>query len=380
MPEPIKKFIEVFVPGTSCNLKCHYCYLAQVGVSTNQRSHFCFSDEQMHRSIRKERLGGACLFNICADGETMLEPHTMTFIKNLLIEGHYVNIVTNATLTSRIQELISLSKEQRSHIALLASFHYLELKKRNLLETYFSNLKAARSAGISFYMPMVFCQEYVDCLDEIKKTCIEHLGILPEAAKYRDDTSSDLHLKEQLSIDEYYDKGIQELDSNYFRFEKRFYLKKIDSFCYAGDWFAYLNLCTGELQACYNQPVFDNLFAHPEKPVKFRAIGNHCRVPYCYNGVSRIPLGVVPEIKDVNYYWEYRNRKNPNGPDNYTDELKQALSVRLYESNQEYSEKDKKKANEFYHFHYEINSRIKSELSRFTPKRIARKLKKTFVK
>lgn len=344
MPEPIKKFIEVFVPGTSCNLKCHYCYLAQSGVSTSQRSHFCFSDEQMRRSIRKERLGGACLFNICADGETMLEPRTMSFIHGLVEEGHYVNIVTNATMTARFDEIISWPEKQRQNIFFVASFHYLELKRLGLLSTYFSNLRRARQAGCSYASFLVQCEEYIEYYSEIKDLFLKELGVLPHIMKYRDDLSSDYHLKTSRSVDEYFDLGIEFFHSKYFEFEKESYEKKIKSFCYAGDWFYYVNLCTGDMQSCYSQPIIGNFFKNPDSPLPVRTVGTHCKVPYCYNGVSRIPLGLVPEYK-CGYYWEYHQSNNDKGYSSFSDHYRQATSIKLYETNSPYNSYQMQKAN-----------------------------------
>lgn len=368
MADSIKKFIEVFVPNTACNLKCSYCYLAQTGTLTNQKPDFKFSNDVMLKSIKKERLGGICLFNIVADGETMLEQRTMDFIHGLVEEGHYVNIVTNATLTKRFDEMISWGEDLCKRITLIASFHYLELKEKNLLNIFFSNIKKASKAGCSYFLSIVLCQEYIDCMDEIKRVCMDNLGILPQPARVRDENSDDLHILVDMDEDEYYDLGIKEFSSPFFQFEKDFYKKYIDSFCYAGKWFAYLNLCTGDLQACYSQPIFDNLFINPDKPIKFKAIGNHCKCPYCYNGISRIPLGVVPDIKDVKTYWEYRNRTDVNGKDTFTDQVKGISDKRLYETNREYSKLRKGLANLSYeknygNYKYGYLSMIKMKLS-----------------
>ena len=47
-------------------------------------------------------------------------------------------VVTNATVSKRFEELAKLPKELLSHLFFKFSYHYLELKQRNLLDKFFA--------------------------------------------------------------------------------------------------------------------------------------------------------------------------------------------------------------------------------------------------
>lgn len=56
--KPIKIFIECLLPITACNIKCHYCYVAQRHNRLMKRASLPYSPEKMAKALRKERLGG----------------------------------------------------------------------------------------------------------------------------------------------------------------------------------------------------------------------------------------------------------------------------------------------------------------------------------
>lgn len=104
-------------------------------------------------------------------------------------------------------------------------------------------------------------------------------------------------------------------------------------FCYAGDWSATLNLCTGEMSGCYGQGIKQNIFKNIERPIQFRAVGKTCCSPYCMNSSHFLSLGCIPVLKTPTYM-ELRNRKDAGW---YSEQMKQFLSQRLDEDNAEYS-------------------------------------------
>ena len=61
-------------------------------------------------------------------------------------EGHYVMLVTNGSITPRFNEIAQFSKENFKRLFFKFSFHYLELKRLNLMEVFFDNIKKIKDA------------------------------------------------------------------------------------------------------------------------------------------------------------------------------------------------------------------------------------------
>ena len=140
--DKIKRFIDCGIGSFSCNFRCHYCYVPPppppnprpppCGVPHNKKT-----KKMVRKKLTKERLGGPCMFNICASGETLIPDYVVDYTKAILSEGHYVMIVTNGTLRKRFQEFATFPNEYLKRLFFKISFHYLELKKRNMLDSYF---------------------------------------------------------------------------------------------------------------------------------------------------------------------------------------------------------------------------------------------------
>ena len=94
---------------------------------------FNYPPEHVRKALSKERLGGTCLINLCAGGETLLARETVNYARELLSEGHYVMIVTNGTVSKRFDEFASFPKELKKHLFFKFSYHYLEFKKEDFL-------------------------------------------------------------------------------------------------------------------------------------------------------------------------------------------------------------------------------------------------------
>ena len=101
----MKRFIDVWVPVTTCTLRCHYCYITHHRLFDSKLPKFKYSPETFRKGLSKERLGGVCMFNLCGGGETLLPPEMPKYIRALLEEGHYVMVVTNATVDKAFNEM-----------------------------------------------------------------------------------------------------------------------------------------------------------------------------------------------------------------------------------------------------------------------------------
>ena len=135
--EKCKKFIDIYIPITTCNLKCEYCYIAQQQLFKIDYPNIKYDANFIRKALSKERLGGICCFNMCAGGETLALKELLPIVEALVQEGHYIMIVTNGTMSSRFDEFLKLDKSLLKHILFKFSYHYLQLRKKNLLSSFF---------------------------------------------------------------------------------------------------------------------------------------------------------------------------------------------------------------------------------------------------
>jgi len=126
--EKIKRFIDIQIPVTTCNLRCKYCYITQLSLFSAEVPELPYSGEYLRKALSKKRLGGTCFINICGDGETLLPLKIVEYIQALLEEGHYVGVVTNATTTQRFRDISNFPSHLFSKLFFKFSYHYIELK------------------------------------------------------------------------------------------------------------------------------------------------------------------------------------------------------------------------------------------------------------
>lgn len=332
--EKIHKFIECLLPVTSCNLRCSYCYVIQENRRKMEIPKLDYRMDTMLKAMTKERFGGTCYFSICGAGETLAPDYTLELVNGLLKNGHYVNITTNGTLTKRFEELtVNFPAEYLTRLHIAFSFHYLELKRLNILDKFFENIRKVKEAGCSFVVQVNLCDEYMPYIDEIMQLCKKHTGAYPQAAVTRKEESYPdvkVTLGTEGTESAYVEAG-RKFGSPLFEFTCRNFLVKRREFCYAGDWAYVLNLKTGLLKRCYCSCVVQNIFKDINKPVFKMAVGKHCNSRYCSNSSHFMALGVIPEIAAPSYYM-LRNR----GGKWYQERMRFFLDGKLSETNRPY--------------------------------------------
>ena len=334
--DKIKRYIDCYVPVTTCTLRCPYCYITRHRLFEGSLPKFEYSPEYVRKALSKERLGGTCLINFCAGGETLLAKEVVNYVRELLEEGHYCSVVTNGTLSNRIAEFAELPSYLTKHLFFKFSYHYLELKERNLFDTFFNNIRLVRDAGCSFTLELTPSDEAIPFIAEIKSRALHELGAWNHVTIARDEKDdSELPILSTLSREEY-KKTWGVFESKLFDYKYEIFETKRKEFCYAGDWTFSLNLMTGEMSQCYKGYYQQNIFEDISKPIAFRAIGANCKEHHCYNGHAWLALGDIPTLKAPTYA-EMRNRVCVDGSEWLSEEMRSFMSSKLYESNKQYN-------------------------------------------
>lgn len=333
--EKMKRYVECYVPITTCNLHCHYCYITKLKKWNEPQPPITHTPQEIRKALSVKRLGGKCLINLCGGGETLLYPGITDVIRELLEEGHFTFVVTNGLLSEKFDELISLPEELRKHIIFKFSYHFFELKRTNQMEIFFDNIKKVWDAGCSFTLEITPNDEVIKDIPEIMQVAREHVGALNHVTIAREDTDPKIPILSKLTDEEFY-KTWKQFDSELLEFKSQIFGVKPEGFCYAGDWSVYVHLGSGEMTQCYAGHRLDNIYEHPDKPLHFMAIGKCCDVAHCYNGHAFLSLGDIPTM-DTPTYASLRNRVTESGREWLNDEAKEFLGTKLSESNKEYS-------------------------------------------
>lgn len=343
----MKKYLDCFVPIYMCNFSCHYCYVSLLDNFQKRKQSFPHSVEEMRRALSRERLGEGVYINLCAGGETLLIEDSVALIRALLEEGHHIAVVTNGSLTQRFEELVAFPRELTKRLFLKFSYHYIELKKKNLLDTYFANVRRMREAGASFTIEITPSDELIPLATEARERCERELGAAPHLTIARDDRKNGIDVLSKMGFEEY-KRTWESFNSGLFKYKAYLYKHKIKSFCYAGDWTSYVNLATGEMRPCNCGAVLGNIYDDIDAPLPKRAMGHYCELPYCYNGHGWLSMGAAPDEKHP-VYTELRNRVATDGSEWVSAEYQRFWAEQLFDSNPLYSDEQKRAADSYRH-------------------------------
>lgn len=338
--EKMKRFIDVWVPVTTCTLRCHYCYITHHRLFDTKLPKFKYDPETFRKGLSKERLGGVCMINLCGGGETLLPLEMPMYIKALLEEGHYVMVVTNATVDRPFNEMSMWPKDLLQHLFFKFSYHYLELKKRHLFERFFSNIRKMRDAGASFTLEATPSDELIPYIDEMKKLAVQEVGAVCHVTVGRDEHNlATIPILSKMTSADYYNTW-KSFNSEFFDYKFSVFSQKRTEFCYAGDWTLFLDMGSGILHQCYCSLYNQNIFDDVSKPIKFKAIGHFCQQPHCYNAHAFLTFGAIPEHESPTYA-TIRNRICVDGSEWLKPKMKKFMECRLKNNNMEYSDSKK---------------------------------------
>jgi MoaA/NifB/PqqE/SkfB family radical SAM enzyme len=338
--EKLKRYVEIAVATENCNLRCSYCYITQQRKFNNKLVSFTRIPREIRQALSIRRLGGTCLLNFCAGGETLLAESIIPVIGELLDEGHYVTLVTNGTLAKRFDEIAALPGESLKRLFFKFSFHYQEFKRLNLFDIFFGNVEKMRNAGCSFTVELTPHDELIPHIGEIKEMCLNRLGALCHCTIARDNRTTGLEVLSKHDFGEY-KRVWSSMESELFDFKAAIFYQKRKEFCYAGDWSVNLQIDTGDIYKCYGRCYLGNIYKDISQDIPFEAIGHNCPLPHCYNGHAFLTLGVIPEL-DTPTYAAIRNRVDALGREWLRPEWRAFIGQKLNENNDEYTDEQKK--------------------------------------
>lgn len=334
MVEKLSRFIDCYIATETCNFKCKYCYVGQRELFSRKVAHFEHTPEEIVTALSVKRLGGTCLINLCAGGETLITTELIPVIRALLAEGHYVMVVTNGTIKKSFAEIAKFPPNLLEQLFFKFSFHYLELKRLQLLDAFCENVAMMDQAGCSYTIEITPDDDLIPYIDEVKKITEEKFGACCHVTIARDDREYTIGHLSDLPFSEYcatWDVFHSEL----FEFKKRLFYKTRSEFCYAGEYTLTLDLVSGILKQCYCGKALCNIYDHPEEAIPFRAIGHGCQYFHCYNGHVFQCMGAIPELESP-YYAQVRNRVKPCGGEWLKPRMKAFMSQKVSDNNRRY--------------------------------------------
>lgn len=335
MKDKISKLILLYIPISICNNQCEYCFINHTGSWNEEKELFKYSVEQMLQGLTKKRLGGTCLVNLTAKGETLLYKDLVPLAEGLLKEGHYVEIITNGTVKKVIDKFLEFPKDYQKRLFFKISYHYKEILGKKKEEEFWTNVERIKASSCSFSLELMPYDELNNCVEDIIEQCEHHVGAPCHATVGRDDSDKNKKLLTNLSREEYVKKW-SKLDSQMFKLKMDLFGVKRKEFCYAGKWSIIIDIASGKAGQCYGRPFTQDIFKDPNKPIEFFPVGYTCLQPFCFNGHSHVALGMLPDVKAPTYE-QVRNRVCEDGTEFLKPDCKEFFSQKLHYNNKQYN-------------------------------------------
>ncbi len=155
-----------YVITDCCNLKCKYCFY---GTAKKKGRVQPIKIEMLLKTLRAT--GKTFKISFTGGGEPFLVPNIVEACEALSRE-HYIAFNTNLT-PGNIKNFAKKVNPERT-IFIDASFHYEQLKKRNLIRQFLSNYQILKDRGFNVIINIVAYPEVMDYLDEISDLCARH--------------------------------------------------------------------------------------------------------------------------------------------------------------------------------------------------------------
>ncbi len=87
-------------------------------------------------------------------------------------------VVTNGTLSARFDQIVKFPRLFWRG-CLSNSFHYLELLRTGLMDSFFENIEKVMRAGSSFTVEITAADELIPHIEDIKRISMDKLGVIP---------------------------------------------------------------------------------------------------------------------------------------------------------------------------------------------------------
>lgn len=306
-----------------CNLNCSYCYVNFQNSNLKHNMQFSHTIPFIIKALSRKRLGGRAYFNMCGEGETLLKPNYIKLVYGLLKEGHFVGVITNGTVTQKLEELIAFPEEMKKRLLVQFSCHYLELKRQNMLDVYFKNVNLVRNGGVSVSLTMPGSDEYIPYKSEIKKCFLDKAGVLPVISAIRSEArpGEGFPLGSKLSWKEYYSVW-EEFSSRSLEMRNNT-LGKFTEQCYSGINSGWINLQTGELRSCCPGQRVDNIYNDIKQKINFWEEPHCCEDGYCsHNGMFL--SGRLSQNVQLPTWYEMFSKEDKNGNSTFVGQMREA--------------------------------------------------------